>query len=200
MKKSFKQSWGSNMSKAGEPKIKEFSGEEFTKITFYPDLSKFNMEKLDEDTIALLSRWDLLDMHFISLPFFPNLSLLHGLIHFIKYIFISLYLGEPTTLLRHGLIHFLKHNFSSLYLGEPTTLLRRGLIHLIKYIFISLNLGEPTTLLRHGLIHLIKYIFISLYLGEPTTLLRPRGESRSSSTASGCPSRTSRIMWISTSR
>ena len=128
MKKSFKQSWGSNMSKAGEPKIKEFSGEEFTKITFYPDLSKFNMEKLDEDTIALLSRWDLLDMHFISLPFFPNLSLLHGLIHFIK------------------------------------------------------------------------YIFISLYLGEPTTLLRPRGESRSFSTASGCPSRTSRIMWISTSR
>ena len=56
VKKSFKQSWGSNMSKAGEPKLKEFSGDEFTKITFSPDLKKFNMEKLDDDTVALMSR------------------------------------------------------------------------------------------------------------------------------------------------
>lgn len=55
-KKEFKQTWGKNMSKAGEPKIKEFSGEEYTKITFQPDLPKFNMEKLDNDTVALLTR------------------------------------------------------------------------------------------------------------------------------------------------
>lgn len=55
-KKSFKQTWGSNMSKTSEPKIKDFSGEEFTKITFQPDLAKFGMEKIDDDTLALLSR------------------------------------------------------------------------------------------------------------------------------------------------
>ena len=55
-KKQFKQTWASNMSKTSDPKIKEFSGEEFTKITFHPDFAKFNMEKLDDDTVALLSR------------------------------------------------------------------------------------------------------------------------------------------------
>ena len=44
------------MSKASDPKIKEFSGEEFTKITFSPDLPKFKMDSLDSDTVALLSR------------------------------------------------------------------------------------------------------------------------------------------------
>ena len=44
------------MSKTSEPKIKEFSGEEFTRVTFNPDLVKFGMEKLDDDTFALLSR------------------------------------------------------------------------------------------------------------------------------------------------
>merc|ERR550519_3038948 len=33
-KKSFKQVWASNMSKASDPKVKELSGEEFTRITF----------------------------------------------------------------------------------------------------------------------------------------------------------------------
>jgi len=55
-KKSFKQTWGSNMSKTSDPKVKEFSGEEFTRISFQPDLTKFGMEKLDDDTVALLSR------------------------------------------------------------------------------------------------------------------------------------------------
>ena len=56
VKKHFSQTWASNMSKAGDPKLKDFSGEEFTKITFQPDLAKFNMERLDEDTVSLLSR------------------------------------------------------------------------------------------------------------------------------------------------
>ena len=56
VKKHFRQTWGTNMSKVGDPKLKDFSGEEFTKITFQPDLAKFNMEKLDDDTVSLLSR------------------------------------------------------------------------------------------------------------------------------------------------
>lgn len=55
-KKCFKQTWGSNMSKASEPKIAEFRGDDYTKITFCPDLVKFKMDRLDEDTIGLLSR------------------------------------------------------------------------------------------------------------------------------------------------
>nr|NVI79310.1 topoisomerase 2 [Cucujiformia] len=55
-KKHFKQTWGSNMTKASEPKIKDFSGEEFTKITFCPDLEKFKMTELDNNTVGLLSR------------------------------------------------------------------------------------------------------------------------------------------------
>ncbi|XP_031358204.1 DNA topoisomerase 2-like isoform X2 [Photinus pyralis] len=55
-RKHFKQSWGANMTKTSEPKIKEYSGEEFTKITFSPDLEKFKMEKLDDDIVGLFSK------------------------------------------------------------------------------------------------------------------------------------------------
>ena len=55
-KKVFKQAWANNMSKAGEAKIKEYSAEDYTRITFQPDLSKFNMTTLDEGTISLLTR------------------------------------------------------------------------------------------------------------------------------------------------
>lgn len=44
------------MSKASEAKIKEMTGEDFTKITFSPDLRKFKMESLDADIAALMSR------------------------------------------------------------------------------------------------------------------------------------------------
>nr|NVI79283.1 topoisomerase 2 [Cucujiformia] len=54
--KSFKQTWQNNMSKAGECIIKDNAKEDFTKVTFYPDLSKFRMTELDKDTVALLSR------------------------------------------------------------------------------------------------------------------------------------------------
>lgn len=50
------QTWQNNMSKTSEPKIKFFDGEDFTCVTFQPDLSKFKMEKLDTDTVALLTR------------------------------------------------------------------------------------------------------------------------------------------------
>lgn len=55
-KKQFKQTWGANMTKASEPKIKPFFGEDFTKLTFSPDLAKFKMEKLDEGIVGLMSR------------------------------------------------------------------------------------------------------------------------------------------------
>lgn len=44
------------MGKASEPKIKEYYGEDFTKVTFSPDLSKFKMQSLDNDILALMSR------------------------------------------------------------------------------------------------------------------------------------------------
>ncbi|XP_066940662.1 DNA topoisomerase 2-alpha isoform X2 [Macrobrachium rosenbergii] len=55
-KKTFKQTWGSNMSKTSDPKIKPSYGEDYTKVTFSPDLVKFKMESLNADIISLLSR------------------------------------------------------------------------------------------------------------------------------------------------
>ncbi|ESN96010.1 hypothetical protein HELRODRAFT_68444 [Helobdella robusta] len=55
--KTFKQMWTDNMSKAGEVKISPIkSGEDFTSVTFYPDLEKFRMEKLDRDIVDLFKR------------------------------------------------------------------------------------------------------------------------------------------------
>nr|CAD7454987.1 unnamed protein product [Timema tahoe] len=55
-KRSYKQVWGNNMSKASDPKIKDFFGEDYTKVTFSPDLAKFKMETLEKDTVDLMSR------------------------------------------------------------------------------------------------------------------------------------------------
>lgn len=55
-KRQFKQTWGSNMTKASEPKIREHTGDDYTKISFSPDLSKFKMDRLDEGIVALMTR------------------------------------------------------------------------------------------------------------------------------------------------
>ena len=55
-KKTFKQTWTDNMGKAGEPKIKDATGKQFTRITFRPDLKRFKMEKLDSDILSLFYR------------------------------------------------------------------------------------------------------------------------------------------------
>uniref|UniRef100_A0A8C6LKN0 DNA topoisomerase 2 n=2 Tax=Nothobranchius furzeri TaxID=105023 RepID=A0A8C6LKN0_NOTFU len=55
-KKVFKQSWYDNMGRSEDAKIKPFDGEEYTCITFRPDLSKFKMSTLDRDTVALMTR------------------------------------------------------------------------------------------------------------------------------------------------
>lgn len=49
------QTWSNNMSKVTAPVLKS-SNEDFTMITFSPDLGKFGMEKLDDDIVALMSR------------------------------------------------------------------------------------------------------------------------------------------------
>ncbi|XP_026989581.2 DNA topoisomerase 2-beta isoform X1 [Tachysurus fulvidraco] len=55
-KHSFKQSWQNNMTKTSDAKIKSFDGDDFTSVTFQPDLAKFKMDKLDKDIVALLTR------------------------------------------------------------------------------------------------------------------------------------------------
>lgn len=55
-KKFFKQTWLENMAKTNKPTIKPNKDDDFTCITFYPDLAKFGMTRLEEDTIGLLAR------------------------------------------------------------------------------------------------------------------------------------------------
>lgn len=55
-RKSFKQTWKDNMSKAEEPILKESREDDFTSVTFWPDLARFKMDCLDDDTVALLAR------------------------------------------------------------------------------------------------------------------------------------------------
>ncbi|XP_015784056.1 DNA topoisomerase 2-alpha-like [Tetranychus urticae] len=53
---SFEQTWTDNMSKAQEAKIGKAAKSDFTSVTFYPDLSKFKMQSLDADIVALFKR------------------------------------------------------------------------------------------------------------------------------------------------
>ncbi|ODN02830.1 DNA topoisomerase 2-alpha, partial [Orchesella cincta] len=55
-KRAFKQTWENNMSKAQAPKIKDFGGDDYTRVTFQPDLAKFKMESLDNDIVAIFQR------------------------------------------------------------------------------------------------------------------------------------------------
>lgn len=55
-KSKFKQTWGDNMKKVSEPRVTPSTGEDFTQVTFSPDLAKFRMDRLDDDIIALMSR------------------------------------------------------------------------------------------------------------------------------------------------
>ncbi|CAD5233794.1 unnamed protein product [Bursaphelenchus xylophilus] len=55
-KKKFKQTWVNNMTKEKEPEIESFNGEDYTKVTFSPDLAKFKMTELDDDIVGLMSR------------------------------------------------------------------------------------------------------------------------------------------------
>ncbi|TFY62387.1 hypothetical protein EVJ58_g3889 [Rhodofomes roseus] len=53
----YAQTWTENMSKMGKAKItKNGRGEEYTRVTFKPDLKRFGMDSIDEDTVALLKK------------------------------------------------------------------------------------------------------------------------------------------------
>lgn len=55
-KRAFKQTWTNNMLKASEPILTESRADDFTAITFWPDLPKFGMTSLDKDIVALFTR------------------------------------------------------------------------------------------------------------------------------------------------
>ncbi|CAG2164860.1 unnamed protein product [Oppiella nova] len=55
-KKAFTQVWTDNMKAATEPKISASVGEDYTRVTFCPDLKRFGMDALDKDIVALFSR------------------------------------------------------------------------------------------------------------------------------------------------
>merc|ERR1719183_2570014 len=54
--KRYRQQWNSNMSRKSTPEIKSYSGEPFTSVEFWPDLEKFGMDKLEDDTVALMRK------------------------------------------------------------------------------------------------------------------------------------------------
>lgn len=56
VKKKFKCVFENNMSKKGTPEITSFTGKEFTKVTFWPDLARFGMKKLDKDIVGLMMK------------------------------------------------------------------------------------------------------------------------------------------------
>jgi len=55
--KYFKQTFYNNMARKDEPMIvRNEEGQDFTKVSFCPDLTKFNMTHLDDDIIALMTK------------------------------------------------------------------------------------------------------------------------------------------------
>ena len=55
-RKKYKQKFYNNMLKFDDPEIKDYSGDDFTSITFEPDLKRFGMDNLDEDIISLFKK------------------------------------------------------------------------------------------------------------------------------------------------
>lgn len=56
VKKKYCQVFEKNMSVKQAPKITEFNGADFTRVTFWPDLAKFGMTQLDEDIVSLMMK------------------------------------------------------------------------------------------------------------------------------------------------
>jgi DNA topoisomerase-2 len=53
----YKQTWSGNMGTCGKAKItKTAKDEEFTRVSFTPDLARFGMQHIDEDTVGLLKK------------------------------------------------------------------------------------------------------------------------------------------------
>jgi DNA topoisomerase II len=54
--KKYFQKFSKNMSITETPQIERYKGEDFTKITFKPDLKRFKMQELDDDIISLMKK------------------------------------------------------------------------------------------------------------------------------------------------
>lgn len=53
----YRQTWRDNMAKREDPVIKPAGkDEDFTCVTFYPDLRRFKMDRLDEDIVSLMTK------------------------------------------------------------------------------------------------------------------------------------------------
>ena len=52
----YKQKWTNNMSRVGKASITPNKGDDFTKVTFIPDFTKFKMDGVDDDFEALVKR------------------------------------------------------------------------------------------------------------------------------------------------
>lgn len=56
-KQKYQQTWTENMSKMAPAKITPLkNGDDYTKVTFYPDFQKFGMDEMDDDFEALVKR------------------------------------------------------------------------------------------------------------------------------------------------
>lgn len=56
LEKKYKQVFKDNMSVIKKPKIEKYKGKSYTKITFTPDLEKFEMKELEDDIITLMEK------------------------------------------------------------------------------------------------------------------------------------------------
>ena len=54
--KKFKITWKDNMSVKGKPKITDSTKKGMTKVTFKPDLKRFNIQKLSDDMISIMKK------------------------------------------------------------------------------------------------------------------------------------------------
>jgi DNA topoisomerase-2 len=48
--------WTNNMSKQTPAEITDYAGEDYTKVTFSPDLARFKMKELSSDMISLFQK------------------------------------------------------------------------------------------------------------------------------------------------
>lgn len=48
--------WTNNMSDKSEPEISSYTGENYTKVTFWPDFERFQMQDFEEDTLRLFEK------------------------------------------------------------------------------------------------------------------------------------------------
>lgn len=55
-KKKFTQVYKNNLSSKSKPKVTDFDGKSYTKVTFTPDYEKFGMNNLDQDSLAILKK------------------------------------------------------------------------------------------------------------------------------------------------